>query len=281
MKQSWQVYTTQFNIFLLIIVLLALPFNMVLDFTEDYSPFYDQEWLGTADSGDLTSRYYYDEEAELDVAEFRNLAIAEYFTQKFQEPWTWVNVIAEILSLVVSVIAGNAIVIAAARAFKKKKIVFSEVLKQATRLWFPVVLTSALMVLLLMPLYVLLIIPGVIFTMFWVFTSQVIILENKRYWKALQRSRDLVRGNWMEVFGRYVLLALILTFIMLVLMGATSLLMEQVKGVQGIVVTIFQVISVYMSVFIVVYYYDLRDRLKQQEKKEKERKKAAKPIVSG
>jgi hypothetical protein len=55
--------------------------------------------------------------------------------------------------------------------------------------------------------FVLLIIPGIVFFVWYALATPIVFVENLNGWKALQRSKALVQGRWWRVFGR--LLALI------------------------------------------------------------------------
>ncbi len=61
----------------------------------------------------------------------------------------------------------------------------------------------------LIGLFILFIIPGVIFSVFWVFGVYVLLNEDKGILESLGESRSLVRGRWWKTFG-YLLLALLI-----------------------------------------------------------------------
>ena len=56
---------------------------------------------------------------------------------------------------------------------------------------------------------ILLIIPGIVFYVWFAFTSPVIVIEDKAYAGAMGRSRQLVKGSWWRVFGILLLIALL------------------------------------------------------------------------
>ena len=64
----------------------------------------------------------------------------------------------------------------------------------------------------LIPLYILLIIPGIIFTVFWAFSSYILLSGNVRAWDSMKQSKALVKGRWWRVFG-YGLLLLLIIFV--------------------------------------------------------------------
>ncbi|HMA35630.1 MAG TPA: hypothetical protein VKY74_14285 [Chloroflexia bacterium] len=61
------------------------------------------------------------------------------------------------------------------------------------------------------------VVPPLFFWIFisWSFASQAVVLEGRGVASALQRSWDLVRGDWWRVFGTYLLLFLVRTIITL------------------------------------------------------------------
>ncbi len=57
--------------------------------------------------------------------------------------------------------------------------------------------------------FVLLVVPGIIFSVWFIFAPYIFIFEDVKGMQALSRSRELVKGYWWPVFGRMALLALI------------------------------------------------------------------------
>jgi hypothetical protein len=61
--------------------------------------------------------------------------------------------------------------------------------------------------------FIFFVIPGLILLTIWSLAAPVMVLERPRVFAALARSRDLVRGNGMRVFGVIVLLVLVVRVI--------------------------------------------------------------------
>lgn len=102
---------------------------------------------------------------------------------------------------------------------------------------------------------ILLIIPGIVFAVWFLFSEYVLIDKDIRGTKALFRSKKLVDGYWWEVFGRTLLI-----WIICVGIGA----------VLGIIPVIGQMISQFitiplMFVYLFLLYEDLK-RVKETEK---------------
>lgn len=66
------------------------------------------------------------------------------------------------------------------------------------------------------------IIPGIIMSMSLAFVTIVAVLENRKMWDALMRSRDLVRGHWWNVFVQFVGLGLLIALALMVTGGQYS-----------------------------------------------------------
>lgn len=63
--------------------------------------------------------------------------------------------------------------------------------------FFPLLFTSIIAGFLLVCLYILLIVPGVIFTILWMFFIYAVLFRNKNFYSALKYSRSLVGGRKM------------------------------------------------------------------------------------
>src|SRR3989344_6844873 len=62
---------------------------------------------------------------------------------------------------------------------------------------------SIVLVLALFGLSLLLIIPGIIFSVYWIFSGYVLMRENTRITESMKRSKIIVKGRWWRVFGNY------------------------------------------------------------------------------
>lgn len=59
-------------------------------------------------------------------------------------------------------------------------------------------------------MFLLLIIPAIIFTVYWIFGIYILFDEKKGIRESLRRSREIVRGKWWRVLGNSLLIGLIL-----------------------------------------------------------------------
>jgi len=119
---------------------------------------------------------------------------------------------------------------------------------------------SMLMGLALFGLFILLIIPGVIFAVFWTFAPYILILENKGISESMSESKKLVTGRWWKVFGYNFLFFLIMFGIgigMGLVLSIPSLILKLVPVV-GPVLT--QILSDSITMFTLplgIIFYEL------------------------
>ncbi|MCW3026358.1 MAG: hypothetical protein JWM29_1790, partial [Solirubrobacterales bacterium] len=100
------------------------------------------------------------------------------------------------------------------------------------------------------------VIPGLFLFTIWSVAAPVVVLEHPPGLRALQRSRELVRGNGWQVFG----VLLVLDIAVLVVAGALELAAESAGTGAGIVVrVILGVLTAPLSALAAsVLYFQLR-----------------------
>ncbi len=67
-------------------------------------------------------------------------------------------------------------------------------------LFLRLLLTRLLETLFILAGLILLIVPGIILGVWFFFIEQVVVIEGESYIKALQKSREIIKGNWWRVF---------------------------------------------------------------------------------
>jgi hypothetical protein len=123
----------------------------------------------------------------------------------------------------------------------------------------------------------LLCIPAFIFTVWYIFVGQVVVMENLGGEKALGRSKDLTSGHRWRIFGIYILL-LVIALVISLAVGALDLVLPQFEivitdagrtqilnylnyGIQQVLLWIVQVlIESYSAICFTLFYFDLRNR---------------------
>jgi len=117
----------------------------------------------------------------------------------------WINLILIIAAIYAGTIGSVMLVL----LLKNRETNFRELMEKAKPLFWKFLLVSLLSGVLLILLYLALIIPGIIFSIFWALASYTLIFEGKTGISALRRSRELINGNWWAVFARYLVYILI------------------------------------------------------------------------
>ncbi len=86
---------------------------------------------------------------------------------------------------------------------------WKETFSASSDLIWPVILTSFLVTLIVLGGTLLLIIPGIIFAVWYGFTSYVVIFESNRGLSALRASKSLVVGRWWPIAWRILITAVV------------------------------------------------------------------------
>ncbi len=81
------------------------------------------------------------------------------------------------------------------------QIEWTAALAQALRRWPAAFVTLLMIELMLSGLFLLLIVPMIIFYVYWTFAIQAVILNQRTGWGAIRYGMDLVRGRWWKVLG--------------------------------------------------------------------------------
>jgi len=94
--------------------------------------------------------------------------------------------------------------------YKKGKMSLGQALKGGMKYFWAFLGLIIVAGLALMGLSLLLIIPGIIFGVYWFFSAFVLVGENKGIIDSMKRSKAIVKGMWWKVFG-YLLLFILIT----------------------------------------------------------------------
>lgn len=104
-------------------------------------------------------------------------------------------------------------------------------------------------------LFLLLIIPGVIFMVYWYMASYIFLEHKTSFTASLSKSKEMIKGRWLKTF----LLLLVMGIISIVLQGIVSGLGGANTLVGGLLVSIVSgVTSVYFGYVTVAYYFSLK-----------------------
>jgi len=145
----------------------------------------------------------------------------------------------------------------------KEKIDFKGALKKSLSKWPKVIWTSFLRGIFLIGLTLLLIIPGVIYSIYWAFVVYVVVLCDKSGKKVLNYSKSVVKGKWWKVFRIFLGLE-ILSFLAMIILTILFQLIPEHFILDIFSNIMFDIISAFFVVVITVFFINL-DNLKSKE----------------
>ncbi len=130
--------------------------------------------------------------------------------------------------------------------------------ERGMRLFWPALLLVILNGVACLGGFVLFIVPGVFLLVSLVFANYVLVMEDIHGIDALVASRAYVKGHWWAIFGRGVLLDLLISAAMLVIYAPATALLGSIVG--GIVYVALLLIFVPFSV---CYLYEIYENLRR------------------
>ncbi len=147
------------------------------------------------------------------------IPIAIIFIILFLNVWQGTNIIISfrVLLFIISIASVVAIIYFAIRSqaaiflLVKNNYTGNELhyFKETKKLAIPYIILTVLTVVLIMLWALLLIIPGIIFSILYSLAVFAFFFEDRRGLEAIKRSRELIKGYFWPVVGRYLFLALI------------------------------------------------------------------------
>jgi len=157
----------------------------------------------------------------------------------------------------------------ASSSLKGKKIKFSDYSACFQGRYWAFLGFSISLGLLLTGLTILLIIPGIIFGVFWSLSTFVFLKENKKILASLKRSKQLVRGRWWKTFGYFVLLLIFTILISIIWQGIVEIFLSEVISPILISIKIILIFlpAVITAPFFILFYKNLYLEYKKGRKK--------------
>lgn len=104
-------------------------------------------------------------------------------------------------------------------------------------------------------LFLLLVIPGIIFMVYWYFFVYIVLDQRIKGLDALKKSKEMLTGHWWKTFAIFLISAII--------SGVVSSVVASIGGqdalIGGFLMAVLSgVISVYFGYVAVAYYFDLK-----------------------
>lgn len=190
-----------------------------------------------------------------------------------------ISSLSNVLSATIGLLMTIGIVLAVKNSLEGKSQSFGETLKDANSKWSKVLVTSLVSGLLLLLLTLLFIIPGIIFGIYWLLATYVVIQYGISDMKALSYSKKLVENKWWKTFGYAILmgiLILVVVFVLGMILGlldglvmmsfnAVPLIGDLSKFFNSVILdTVIDISSAFYAVFAYVYFRNL-DAIKKAQ----------------
>ncbi len=164
------------------------------------------------------------------------------------------------IALVINAIAYILMCIAVAKVVATPTATIKEAYSSARKYFFAYLWVNILMCIIIMLGLILLIIPGIIFMFWYIFSTYMVIFEDKIGTDALRSSKELVKGKFTSIAKRLLflmLLSLIVAIPLMLLLGVT--ITSQNKIVSDIVMSALNLISYpVVTAYMYYMYLDLR-----------------------
>ncbi|MCB9819301.1 hypothetical protein H6789_01135 [Candidatus Nomurabacteria bacterium] len=188
--------------------------------------------------------------------------IVSFFTALFApNPATGVMVTYEsviyMILMVIYVIISILMSIALILAINNNSLTAKDAYTQAMTYFWKYVGLSILMTIILMVGFLLLIIPGIILSVWFAFATYVLILENGGIVDSLKKSREYVRGKWWGVFGRLIVMSIFIALLAMAISMITVIMPN--SSIAEAVVAAF---SLFLTPVAVAYMYLLYNEVK-------------------
>lgn len=183
------------------------------------------------------------------------------------------QVMATIWIVIVTTVVTSAVI-------RKKRLKLDNLGRKAFTRMLPVIAVVILSLIIMAGGLILLVIPGLIFSVWYCFAAQEIILRNKRGWDAMNESRALVRGRFWKIVGRviggelfislcYIFAISIVISLVSIILGAPEPTMKMVEIPMWTDILINIAEMIVLPLFIIYHtllYLDARAEHKKQSK---------------
>lgn len=141
----------------------------------------------------------------------------------------------------------------AEKALNGEYITWDTALRYGLSRWFASFWTSLLAGIMLIGLFLLLIVPGVIFAVYWGFAMAVVALRGMEGMSALRYSRSLVKGRWWKTFGYWLVFGLLNMVCALIVSAVFAVIPEaRVSTILGN--SVVSLVSAFFTVVGIVFF---------------------------
>ncbi|MCK5044726.1 hypothetical protein KAR26_03280 [Candidatus Parcubacteria bacterium] len=162
--------------------------------------------------------------------------------------------IVQILEGLIGIIAVMAIAYIVKSRTDGRQIDFQQALGKALSKWTTAIGTNIMMGIFLLGLTLLLIVPGIIYAVYWTFVLYAVVLCDKSGKKALDYSKSIVQGRWWTVLW-YCLALSLLSFLAGMLVGFLYIFLLPEHWLSNMAVnTSIDIVAAYFVVVFTVFF---------------------------
>ncbi len=164
-----------------------------------------------------------------------------------------VYVVLMFIYVVLSVLMTVALIL----AINDNSITAKEAYRRAWPYFWRYIGLSLLMSIIMMVGFLLLIIPGIILSVWFAFATFVLVLENGAIVESLKKSREYTRGKWWAIFGRLIAMS-VFVLLLSMLISTISVFLPNHVVTEALVTAL----TVLLTPIAVVYVYLLYKEVK-------------------
>ena len=157
-----------------------------------------------------------------------------------------------------------AIVFIAEGQVNEINIVYKDAIKRSYSHWGKSILATLLAVIVIIGYSLLLIIPGIIKVVQYIFVNYVVVLRGRTGKEALDYSKAIVEGNWWRVVGFYLLIRLITWGAALAVFFPLRLI-PNLTIIHLLVYTIFDFFGTYFVILLTILFLDLEQKMNERQ----------------
>jgi len=149
-----------------------------------------------------------------------NFLFAQIIAEGFTGPTGFLYLVAYIIAAVLSTLINIAFLRTIAAVYTKKSVRnIKEEILGAKKLLLPAIGAYILTGLATIGGLFLLVIPGIIFMVWFIFAGHAVAIDGKKAMDAMKFSKKILNGNWWAVFGRFLVIAIIVGLIVGIAQG--------------------------------------------------------------
>jgi uncharacterized membrane protein len=146
-----------------------------------------------------------------------------------------------LLMILFGILMELAISFIAKSSIEGRKLSYRKTLGSALRKWPAGIYAQLIMYIMLLPLFLLFLVPGVVYAIYWFFTSYAVMLSGKTGKAALDHSKKLVKGRFWKVFGNA------LFFMFFVIIAIVTISLFQAFSPKNILTELFYAVLTSMA----------------------------------